>query len=363
MRWLCLILACCCFLLLLALPGYAYVGEQALIEKVDPEAGLDEDARSQLGSFQPSGNGDFGARLLELFRRAAADWNLFGWKDCMRTLGVVLAAAVFCQLLGSSEGMGRIASAGACLAVTVACVGDLRSMIGLGTQTVEKLHNYTRLLLPGLSFLMTASGNSGAAGTIYGAGVLFLDTLLAIISNLLVPLIYLHAALSAAEALLWKGGLGKLRDFLKWLVTAMLKWILFGCSAFLTATGLFAAAMDAQKVKAARFAISGMVPVVGGLVSDAAQTLLNAALSMKNAVGVYGMLAVFAICLHPFLRLWLHFMLMKLTAALCGLLDAGGVTGLLDKLTDSMGLIVGITGVCCILCLLILALFVMVVIP
>ena len=47
---------------------------------------------------------------------------------------------------------------------------------------------------------------------------------------------------------------------------------------------------------------------------------------------------------------------MKLTAALCGLFGSDRVGALTEKLSESMGMVVGVTGACCLMTLLILAL-------
>lgn len=330
--------------------------EQAIYGSTDPEAGLDDEVRSEIGPFSKDVSSEFSDRLRALLKKALKDWNLLGLRECLHTMGIVLAAAMFCRLTSDLEGAGKFVSAAACMAVTAACVGDLRSMIGLGTQTVSQIHRYVRLLLPGMTALMVTSGSVSGAGTLYAGATVFFDVLIALMSGLLIPMIKLHAVLCAGEALLDQGNLEKLRGFLKWLITVCLRWIFFGFSAFLTLTGLFSEAVDAQKLKAARAAISGLVPVVGGLVSDASQSLLSAAGMMKTAVGVYGMLAVFAICLAPFFRLWLQYLCMKLTAALCGLFGSDRVGSLTEKLSESMGMVVGVTGACCLMTLLILAL-------
>ena len=337
--------------------------EQALIGEADPEAGLDADIRSELGDYSADAPAQFGSTLGRLLQKALKDWNLLGLRDCLHTMGIVLAAAVFCTLMPEREGASRFVSGAACVAVTAACIGDLRSMIGLGTQTVDQIHRYVRLLLPGMTALMVASGSAAEAGALCGGASVFFDILIAAMSGLFVPLIHLHAALCAGDALMEKSGLGKVREFLKWLITAGMRWMFIGFSAFLTLTGLFSNAVDAQKLKATRAAISGMVPVVGGLVSDASQSLLAAAGMIKNAVGVYGLLAVLAICLGPFFRLWLQYLCMKLTAALCGLFGSDRVGSLMEKLSESMGMVVGVTGAACVMTVLILALCIRAVSP
>ena len=56
-------------------------------------------------------------------------------------------------------------------------------------------------------------------------------------------------------------------------------------------------------MKAAKFAISGAIPVVGGILSDAAETVLASAGILKGTVGVFGMVTILGICLIPLLQI------------------------------------------------------------
>ena len=325
-------------------------------EDISPEQGLDEDVVSQIGPYTQDVGDDFFTRLQALLGGSILRLDLLGWKDVLRTVGLILAAVLLCGLLQTQQGPGRCAGAAACLAVTAACTGDLRSMLALGTQTVDNIHSYLRLLLPGMTTLMVSSGSvtgAGAMSALAGAGF---TLLLRLLTGVLVPLVYVFAALSAAEAVLGQGNLAQLRDFVKWLVTICLKGIFYGFSACLTLTGVFTGAVDAQKAKTVRFAISGMVPMVGNLVSGASETVVRAAQTVKNSVGIYGMLAVLGLCLTPFLKIGLQYGMLKLTTAVCGLFGRGNCVGLLEKLTEAMGMILAMTGIACLLALLFLAL-------
>lgn len=347
-----------CLILLLLLPGLCFGTAAAELptEGISPDSGLDEALIEDIGPFAEDASDTFFDRLGSLLSNRVLRVDLLGWSDLLRTVGLILAAVLFCGLLQTDEGLGRYAGAAGCLAVTAACTGDLRTMLCLGTQTVEQIHTYLRLLLPGMTTLMVSSGSLSGAGAMSALAGFGFTLLLRVMTDLLVPLVYVFVALSAAEAVLGQGNLAQLRDFVKWLVVTCLKGIFYGFSACLALTGVFTGAVDAQKAKTLRFAISGMVPMVGGLVSGASDTLVRAAQTLKNSVGVYGMLAVLGLCLTPFLRIGLQYLMLKLTTALCGLFGRGSHVGLLEKLTEAMGMILAMTGVSCILAVLFLAL-------
>ena len=87
---------------------------------------------------------------------------------------------------------------------------------------------------------------------------------------------------------------------LKWCITAVLSAVLLVFVGYLTISGVIAGSSDAVTVKTAKLALSGVVPVVGGILSDAAETVLAGAGVLKSTVGLFGMLVVFGMCVAPF---------------------------------------------------------------
>ena len=115
---------------------------------------------------------------------------------------------------------------------------------------------------------------------------------------------------------LWAAGLAaggpllqKAAGFLRWLCMAGFKALLTVFTMYITMSGVMSAGADAAAAKAARVTISGVVPVLGSILSDASDTLLAGARALKNGVGVMGMIGAVAVCLLVWLLartgLWL----------------------------------------------------------
>ena len=147
-----------------------------------------------------------------------------------------------------------------------------------------------------------------------------------------------------AHAAVGNEGLKRIAGVLKWTVTSILTVLLLVFVGYLTVSGVIAGTADAVAVKAAKFTVSSMVPVVGGILSDAAETVLAGAGILKNAVGVFGMLVILSMCVVPFLQLGIHYLAYKLTAALAATVADGRTSGLIDGLGGAFGLILGMTG-------------------
>ena len=109
---------------------------------------------------------------------------------------------------------------------------------------------------------------------------------------------------------------------------------------------------DAAALKVAKAAISGVVPVVGSILSEATETVLAGAGMLKNTIGVFGMLGILAACAHPFLQLGVQYLLYKLTAFLASTVGPPGLCKLIDGLGGAFGLVLGMTGSCAFLLLI-----------
>ena len=141
-------------------------------------------------------------------------------------------------------------------------------------------------------------------------------------------------------------------EALKKLVTWILTTALLVFTIYLSIVRIISGSADSATVKVAKAAISGVVPVVGGIIADASETVLAGAGMLKNTIGVFGMLAILAACAYPFLQLGVQYLLYKLTAYLASVVGAPGLCKLIDGLGGAFGLILGMTGGCALLLLI-----------
>lgn len=311
-------------------------------ETVDPEEGLSEQVQEQIGGYESFSSASFGEALLRLLQDTFS--GLGGpISKIIARCGVLLAAVLLCAMT-DLFGSGNLSGLVGAFAITAGFAGGMSAMLDLGVRTIESADSYFTVLLPGLASLAATSGRAGTSSALYFGTVFFLKLLMSLIRKLLVPCIYILAALAAAEAALGDERLKKMREFLRWLTAGTLKLLTFAFTAFLSLTGVVAGSADALKLKATKMALSGTVPVVGGIVSDASETLLTSAATVKSAVGTYGLLAVLALCLAPFLQVALQHVMMKATTAVAGLYGQKRHVSLLDSLTDTLGLVVAMVG-------------------
>ncbi len=175
------------------------------------------------------------------------------------------------------------------------------------------------------------------------------DLVIRLIHTLMVPAACAYLAITAVDAATGNGMLRGLADGIKSLTSGALKLILTLFTAYLTIAGSVSGSVDRMALKTAKFAVSGAVPVVGGVISDATETVLSGASLLKNSIGVFGMLCVTAICLVPFLRAGASYLCYKAGAAVLSPLCSGSLRQLLEGVGTGFGLLLGMLSTCCLI--------------
>lgn len=333
---------CVIFLALLLIISFPVSAAEFTAPEV-PEAGEE---------YMPDDQDSFGNSLLQLLRKAVSTLRP-DIREASRVSLSVMAAVMIISLLQSFAGPVRQVSdlAGAASVASVLLLST-NSLIGLGADTVTEISEYGKLLMPVMTAAMAAQGGITASTALYTGTAVFNTILSGMISGLLVPMVYLFLALAAANSALGEELLKKMRDFVKWLVSWSLKTILTVFTTYMSITGVVSGTTDAAALKAAKMTISSVVPVVGGILSDASESVLISAGLMKNAAGIYGILAILAVFIEPFLRIGVHYLLLKLTAAICGVFGTKQMTELIGDFSTAMGLLLAMTGATCLLLLI-----------
>lgn len=293
-----------------------------------------------------------------------ADSLLFVIRSAMKTVqpSLVEASTVCISLIAASLLVGLMSEVSGNAKNAVVLVGTVtagvlllrpaNSLIRLGTDTVQQISQYGKLLLPVMTGALAAQGATAKSGVLYAATAFF-DAVLSIgVSELLVPLVYIFLCIAIVYNLFPRALLREMRKFLIWLVTWGLKTILYLFTGYITITGVIAGTTDATMLKATKLTISGMVPVVGNILSDASEAVLVSAGLMKNAAGIYGLLAVIALWIGPSLQIGIQYLMLKLTAGICEMLGSKQMSELMKDFSTAMGVVLAMTGTVCVIFLI-----------
>ena len=261
---------------------------------------------------------------------------------------VITAAARAFSAAAGGEGDALIDMAGA-LGCAAVLLRDFSGVLALCRDTLEQISVFSGVLQPVLATALSVGGNAATATVLQVATMIVFDLVIRLVNALLVPAACAYLGIVAVDAATGNGMLRGIADGIKGMTSGALKLILTLFTAYLTIAGGVSGSVDRMALKTAKFAVSGAVPVVGGVISDAAETVLSGASLLKNSIGIFGMLCVTAICLVPFVRAGASYLCYKAGVVVLSPLCAGSLRQLLGGVGTGFGLLLGMLGTCCLI--------------
>lgn len=340
-------------LLLVFLMAPIHAEEETGISTDILQEALPEEAAEVMPNISPEEDFDFWTYLKQILLSGVGK-SSESLRSGLRLCAILLAVVLLCSVvsLASSDTHHNVFCAAGALGICAAMIGTFQSMMSLASDTVRQLTDYTACLMPVLASAAAMSGGMNASAALYAGTMLFSELLMQLISKALIPCVFFYLAIATAEAAFSSDALAELREFIGWLISKSLRVMLFVFLLYMSVTGVISGSTDAAAVKATKAAMSGMVPVVGGILSDASETLLASVSVLKSTIGAFGMIAVFAVCFVPFLRVGIHYLMLKVTAAISGTVGQKEHVKLLKNCSEAMGYLLAMCGTCSLLVLI-----------
>lgn len=327
-------------LLILTSVCYADTFDKSAVEEALPE-----DVKELTGELDEAGDAQaFFDRLSDVVKQKLQD-NMGG--IIKKAVGVVMIAVV-CSILClfGNDKIPEYVSLCGCAAITLICVSDANSYISLGAKTVNDISSFSKILLPAMCTASAACGEVSTAAVRYAASALFMDVFISIAQNLIVPFIYAYLAVSIASAAFDNTSLASVAKLFKWVCTSLMTLLSLGFTAYIGVSTAIASGGDKLASKIAKTTISTALPVVGGIISDAASSVVAGAEIIKNTLGAFGMIAVLSFCVSPLIIIGLNYLALKAAAACTSALRLGQISSLTQSVGSAFGMLLGLVGCC-----------------
>lgn len=284
-------------------------------------------------------------------------------KVMLPAFAVILAVTLLCGILNSAKNgflkstMTDIIHFAAYLSVGAVLLSVLISVLQAGFSAIGSMQRQMQIIYPILLTLMAASGGAVSAG-IYRPAVAFLSSAVCeMFTAVVLPTSVVVIVLTFVGSLSDEVKTSKLGDFFK----SINKWIiglalgLLGI--FLTVQGITAAQYDGISLRAAKYLVSGSVPIVGGFLSGGLDLVLAGSALIKNAVGSFAVFLLFGAILRPVLLFAAFQLFLRLSAAVAEPVG-GRISAFLSRLASDCGFF--LAGLCCIAFLYFLTLILLV---
>lgn len=297
-------------------------------------------------ALMPQEDADFGAGFMAMLQKVLPS-AFTEMKQAFKTGFSVFCCVLLVSVLQSAGCSAKTAEIVGAVCIASLMLQNSRALIGLAVETVTEISEYSKLFLPVIAAASSAQGGVTSATALCIGTSVFTAFLTNVLRSIMVPAVYFFLAAAIANCAVGEQALKSIRDQLKKLSAWFLKTVLTIFLTYMSITGAVTGTADKTAVKAAKAAISTVVPVIGKNLADASEALLLSAGLVKNSIGLYGIFVFLAIFLSPFVRIGAHYLVMKGTAALCTIVGSKQLTELTEDFCAAMGLLLGMTGTMC----------------
>lgn len=277
---------------------------------------------------------DTGQRLLRFF-----------FRELYQNLGILVkitVLVVICALLKNlqagfmSEGAGQIAFYACYMVLVSMLLVSFRTVMTMGISIIDRMVGFMYASVPVIMALLVSGGNITAGGILHPAMLLIIEVTATVIRNVFVPLVYISAILTIVNNISEKIQLTRLVSLIKQIVSWSLGIILTVFIIAVSVQGTLGAVIDGATQKAAKFAISTFIPIVGKTLSDAAETVIGCTLVIKNAAGVGVMAGILLISVLPLIKIIALAGLFKAAGALLEPISENRITNCINDIAGSM---------------------------
>lgn len=203
---------------------------------------------------------------------------------------------------------------------------------------IENMMLFMKLLIP--TYAMTVGMASGlSTGTVYYQFLLILLYVVqAGVFSVLLPMVYCYIFLNIVNGLWAQERLGMLAALLHKIVKGLLKVSLTAVLGINLLQTMITPVIDSLKNTATQKVVTA-IPGLGNLAGGVAEMLVGSAVLIKNSMGVLFILILLAVCLIPIGKLLIITLLLKVSAAVMGMIADRRITGCTDRVGEGSALL------------------------
>lgn len=255
---------------------------------------------------------------------------------------VICAVSVLCGILGrfkssfAEKGTSKMIFFVGYSAVLVLILTSLTGIVKDCSSTVRSLQSQMQAIFPVLLTLIATSGGSVSVA-VYQPAVLFLSEIIVdIVAGIVFPLAAMICVLNMVGNMSQEI---KLKNFSN-LFAAVIKWVLglslAAFTVFLTVQGITSATYDGLSFKAAKYAVSNTVPIIGSFLGSGFDLVIAGSVLIKNSVGSCGIFLLVIVLIVPLVQLIAYNLFLKLAAAVTEPIGDAGISNFLSSLSGTV---------------------------
>lgn len=205
-----------------------------------------------------------------------------------------------------------------------------------GREVIKNISVFMRILVPVSLVTLASSGALASATTFEMVFMGVIEITQWLIDEFFIPLILMAAAISLVNNLSENLNAEKLVQFMNKITKWGIGIVMTLFVGIMGLQGVVTGSADGLTVKVTKFAAANLIPMVGGILSESVETVMNCSVVIKNSVGVLGIIFVILIATVPILKVTASLIVFRLCAAVVQPISDKKIVKCISELADSV---------------------------
>ncbi len=239
----------------------------------------------------------------------------------------------------SSETISKTASLMIFLVLAVIILNSFQLAVEQGVKIIDYMLSFMQALIPVLLTLLVSMGAFTSAAIFHPLTFLLVSALTTGIKTIILPLVFISAVLNIVDNITGEFRISRLASLFKETSLALLGLSMLIIVGGLLLQGGAAAVTDSLSLRTAKYLTGTFIPVLGGMFSDAVDLIVSCSLIIKNALSIFGFIAIIMIIVFPLIKLIALIFIYKLSAALIQPISNERLCNIINEIGNSLILV------------------------
>lgn len=259
----------------------------------------------------------------------------------------IIMLCMLCAVYNSAKGtflsdnMSRVYSCVVASCVILCIITPVHNSLGGIISVIEQLRVFIKSSMPVYVTLTASAGYVGSASVINGIVLVVCDVFASVMSSLLVPVTSVFFALGSANIIFQNKFINTFSGFIKRCLTVIIGASLTLFVGIMSLKNIISQSADTLGKRTVKFAMGNMIPVAGGMISEAMETVYSCSGVLKSTAGVFGMVVIISAVLMPIAALVSKIVFFKAANLICELFGCDELTSFMQITVD--GLFIALT--------------------
>jgi len=226
-----------------------------------------------------------------------------------KLLGMLILLTVFSVFLNTLQSsfeksaVSKVANVVVMFVLLLFAVSSFQTVMSYVTETVESMIDFMMAMIPILLAMTATSGGVTSAAFFHPVLLFLMNSSVLLVQYVVLPLLFFATILAIVDQISEQLKVTNIANMLRSVSIWLLGILMTVFLAVLSIQGTVTAVTDGVGMRTMKFVSGNFIPVIGKMMTDATDTVINTSVLLKNTIGIAGLGILLLTIIFPALKI------------------------------------------------------------